>query len=429
MGLGLLGRGVGDAEFLATLGADVLVTDLKSESELSDSITRLSKFTNIEFVLGEHRLQDFVGRDMIFKSAGVPFDSPYIAHARKYGVPIVMSTALLARFARDCGATVVGITGTRGKSTITHMIGHCLVTAKHDSQVHIGGNIRGVSTLSLLPNIKSGDIVVLELDSWQLQGFAEEQLSPHIAVFSNFYQDHMNYYRSMDEYFRDKANIFKFQKEADGDILIIGKQALERIKEANPPVKSIVAIPIPESWQLKVLGVHNRENASLAREALAALKVPDAEIREGLESFTGIEGRLEFIGTTKQGVDIYNDNNATTPEATLAALEALNIKGNLILIAGGTDKGADPSEVARKINEKCASVHLYAGSGTEIIVPLLDNATVYESFADTVKSVVALAGSGDTILFSPIFSSFGKEFINEYDRNDRFKALASKYLA
>src|SRR3989338_4682503 len=94
MGLGVLGRGVGDAEFLAECGAEIIVTDLKSESELSESVDRLKKYKNITFVLGEHRIEDFKNRDMVIKSAGPPLHSPYIAEARKNNIPIEMSTAL-----------------------------------------------------------------------------------------------------------------------------------------------------------------------------------------------------------------------------------------------------------------------------------------------------------------------------------------------
>ena len=176
MGLGLLGRGIGDAAFLAGLGAELTVTDRKNEAELAASLKQLSGFSNIRYVLGEHRLEDFQRADMVIKAAGVPRDSPYVKAARDAGVAVYMSTALFAKFARQTSAAIAGVTGTRGKSTVTHMIHHALAGAGR--RAHLGGNVRGLSTLSLLPEVRSGDIAVLELDSWQLQGFGGLRLSP-----------------------------------------------------------------------------------------------------------------------------------------------------------------------------------------------------------------------------------------------------------
>src|SRR3984957_13433106 len=122
LGLGLLGRGVGDAEFLASCGAHVIVTDRKTEAELAESVEKLKKYPNIEFHLGGHRMEDFTDTDMVIKAAGVPLDSPEIAAAREKGIPIAMSTALFAKYAMEEGTMVVGVTGTRGKSTTLQMI-------------------------------------------------------------------------------------------------------------------------------------------------------------------------------------------------------------------------------------------------------------------------------------------------------------------
>ena len=114
MGLGLLGRGVGDAKFLAECGAELIVTDMKSEEQLKDSLEELAAFSNITFHLGGHKMEDFEDRDLVIKAAGVPIDSPYVEHAIEHSVPVAMSSALFAQFARDVGAKIVGVTGTRG---------------------------------------------------------------------------------------------------------------------------------------------------------------------------------------------------------------------------------------------------------------------------------------------------------------------------
>ncbi len=191
MGLGLLGKGIGDARFLAECGADVLVTDLKTKEQLAAALEELKDYKNITYVLGEHRLEDFRDRDFVIKGGGAPLDSIYIAEARKHKIPVEMDASL---FAKHTEATIVGITGTRGKSTTTQAIYEILKTYYKKGTVFLGGNVRGTATLPLLLEAKKGDVVVMELDSWQLQGFGEAQIAPHISVFTNFLPDHLNYY-------------------------------------------------------------------------------------------------------------------------------------------------------------------------------------------------------------------------------------------
>ncbi|TSC63028.1 MAG: UDP-N-acetylmuramoylalanine--D-glutamate ligase [Parcubacteria group bacterium Athens0416_74] len=428
LGLGLLGRGVGDAEFLALCGAEVTVTDTKTESELAESVGRLKHFANITFHLGGHREEDFTNADLVIKAAGVRLDSPEVAVALSAGVPVSMSTALFAKYASEAGVKIVGVTGTRGKSTISHMIFHVLKSAGR--RVHLGGNVRGISTLAMLPEVQPGDVAVLELDSWQLQGFGELEMSPHVAVFTNLMPDHQNYYTSMDEYFADKANIFRFQHP--GDALVVGHSVEDRVRAASAswrtPVDLTVPGDLPKDWQLNIPGGHNRYNASLASSALLALGLTADAIHAGLETFDGVEGRLQLVGE-KGGVKIYNDNNATTPEATIAALRALHEgeRNSLILIAGGSDKGLDLTELVSEIQKTCKAVMLLAGTGTDTLKEKLHAAEVFQNLNTAVDAAFAVATPGDTILFSPAFASFGM-FKNEYDRNDQFLALIKLHL-
>lgn len=416
MGLGLLGRGVGDVRFFSNCGAEILVTDKKTEAELKESVDALKDCMNVTYHLGGHKEEDFVNCDLVLKAAGVPLDSPYIAAAKKAGVPIFMSTALFAKKAREAGAVLVGVTGTRGKSTVTHMIFESL--KKAGKRAHLGGNVRGMSTLELLPQIESGDICVLELDSWQLQGFGDMQISPDVAVFTNLMPDHQNYYKDMDEYFADKANIFRFQK--DGDVLVAGSSIAERIKTERSDVR--VPMPLSTGIHLAVLGEHNRENAALAGQALRALALSEEEIRNGLESFAGVDGRLQFVRELN-GVKIYNDNNATTPEATIAALKALDTgKKNIVLIMGGSDKGLDMSTLLYEVAKACKRVILLSGTGTNRVVPLMSDYSIFDSLEEAMSEAVRSVTPGDVILFSPAFASFGL-FKNEYERNDKFLSL------
>jgi len=420
MGLGLLGRGIGDAAFLAQCGAKLLVTDRKNKDELSSSLAQLAQHKNVSYILGEHRIEDFKHCDMVIKAAGVPLDSPYIAEARKNGVPVYMTTALFAKFAREAGATLVGITGTRGKSTVTHLIYHVLKNSGR--QVHLGGNVRGLSTLALIPGVQAGDIAVLELDSWQLQGFGDLKISPDIAVFTNLMPDHLNYYPTMEQYFSDKANIFKNQKK--GDVLFVRGEVRSLVEGARPPVAPVVPPALSKEWKLKLRGEHNRENAALAVAVLRALGVAEEKIRAGLESFESVEGRLQLL-TEINGCTVYNDNNATTPDATVVALRSFDKK--VILIAGGADKGLDTAPLLRAMAEHSKKVLLLEGTGTDRIKNELPNTTIYRSVADAVGDALDATEPGDVVLFSPGFASFGL-FKNEYDRNDQFIRAVQAYI-
>ena len=418
LGLGLLGRGVGDVEFLAKCGAQVLVTDKKTETELAESMEKLKKYPNVTFKLGGHDAEDFKHCDMVLKAAGVPLDSKEVATARDADIPVMMSTALFAKYASEAGAKIVGVTGTRGKSTVSHMIYHCLKTGSKTAL--LGGNVRGLSTLAMLSDVKKGDIAVLELDSWQLQGFGDLKISPHVAVFTNLMPDHQNYYKNMDEYFTDKANIFRYQHQ--GDALMAGLSVAERIEAARPPVAPHIPDLIPSDWKLKIVGEHNRENASFATAALQALGLSDEEIKAGLESFESVEGRLQFVREIN-GVKIYNDNNATTPEATIAALRALG--KNIMLIVGGSEKGLALEELVSEIKERVSNVILLTHpnyQGSERLAGVLKKAGIPYEEAGELPAAVASAlekTKTGTVLFSPAFASFGM-FKNEYERNDQF---------
>ncbi|MDP3735629.1 MAG: Mur ligase family protein [bacterium] len=495
IGLGLLGRGVNVAKFLAECGADMLVTDLKTKDQLQPSLKKLARFKNIRFVLGEHRLENFRGVDMVIKAAGVPLDSPFIAEARSHGVPVKMDASLFAELAPP-GVLLVGITGTRGKSTTTQLLyevlndwrkvlgvryqvggrsGHELpsyqlpVTSPSRShRVFLGGNIRGMATLPLLKKVRPGDIVVLELDSWQLQGFGEAKISPHVAVFTTFFDDHLNYYdRDRGRYLKDKANIFTYQSGVKNfqfsifnfqtrPVLIVGAQAAPLIRkhfaEHAQRMKVVRPSNVPKNWKLAIPGEHNRANAASALVAADALGVPRSVSKRAITSFHGLPGRLELVRELR-GVKIYNDTCATTPEATIAALRALGRLSSkqqaasskvhrIILIMGGADKGLDMSGLLKEIPRYCRAVIWLPGTGTNRIMKHESRSMeteaiihyskflIQEMYTTTlsaaIKQAVLVARKGDSILFSPAFASFGM-FKNEYDRGEKFnRAVAAR---
>jgi UDP-N-acetylmuramoylalanine--D-glutamate ligase len=423
LGLGLLGRGVGDTKFLAEAGADVIVTDLKSKEELAASLESLKDCPNITYHLGGHEEADFVGRDFILKAAGVPLDSPYILKAEAMKVPVYMSAALVCdtvmKHVPD--VVIVGVTGTRGKSTTTELIAHIL--RENGSRVHLGGNVRGVANLPLLNDIEEGDFLVLELDSWQLQGFGDMNISPHIAVFTSFLDDHMSYYKNDKEaYFNDKANIYRHQHE--GDVLIASPQAASEIIMREK--KIAITTPDDNTFEMKLIGEHNVMAARLAYEAASQCGLDDEGIRNSIKTFAPVHGRLEDVGVCK-GVRVFNDNNATTPDATIAGIKAIEEKYSIkpILIVGGSDKGLTLASLEDTINEHTKHAVYLSGTGTAKLST--EKTYEYERLEDCVMKAFDLAKEGDIILFSPAFASFSTYFKNEYERNDEFVKVVQKY--
>lgn len=427
MGLGLLGRGIGIVKFLAGKGGKVTVTDLKTAQILRPSVLEIKKFLKnkkgthpVKFVLGKHRLEDFRNIDMVFKAAGVPLDSPYIAEAKKHGVPIYMDDAL---FAYESPCEIIGITGTRGKTTTSTLIAE--IAKATGRKVYLAGNIKGTATLPLLDKVKKNGLTVLELSSWQLQGWRDLKISPQISVVTNIYPDHQNYYKnSMVKYVHDKEAIFVNQKKSD--FLILNKNCAwckKMAKKAKGKLVWFSVNDVPQKWKLKILGGHNLENVAAAMAVGKILGLSVAKIKKSVENFRGVPGRLEFVREAR-GVKFYNDTTATMPEATIAALRAISGK-NIILICGGADKNLDFKNLAPEIKKYTKAVVLLSGTATPKLQKELQ-ATSYKlqvSIADSMKAAVRtarqLAQRGDAILLSPSAASFGM-FKNEFDRGEQF---------
>lgn len=429
MGLGLLGGAVGDAVFLAECGARLTITDLKSNKELKSSLQKLKKFKDIKYTLGEHDFRDFKNKDMILQPGNVPMDSPYLHEARKNKIPIFVSESLFAKYTSD--VTIIGVTGTRGKSTTTALIYEILSKNLKGRKVFLGGNVRNVSTLALLNKVKPRGIVVMELDSWALHGMGDIKKSPNISVFTSFMPDHMNYYKgSMKDYFADKANIFKYQGK--DDVLIIRPDMKKLIplghsrKGEAKSIKSkliVVSAKDADKYTSDLPGKFQKENLACAIAVAKQLKISDIGIKKTIKNFKGLEGRLQYVKTIK-GVKIYNDNNATTPEATMAGIEALslNLKDKkIVLICGGNDKGLDLKKFTKVIDKYCKLVVTIPGIGTDRLFDIKFKSHIMgtKNLKEAVKVAFGEAKSGDTLLFSPAFSSFS-QYSNEYERGDEF---------
>ncbi|HVB62683.1 MAG TPA: Mur ligase family protein, partial [Ktedonobacteraceae bacterium] len=204
MGLGLQGSGMAAARYSAQQGAIVRVTDLKAPEVLSRSVQALAGLP-IEFILGEHREEDFQWAEIVIRNPGIPLTSPYLQLASQSSALIEMEIAL---FFLACPARIIGITGTRGKTTTATLLYEML--RESGAPTVLGGNVAGVETLSLLPRITPETLVVLELSSWQLEGLFPHAISPQVAVMTNIYPDHLNTYDSMEDYAHAKTSIYRF---------------------------------------------------------------------------------------------------------------------------------------------------------------------------------------------------------------------------
>ena len=417
MGLGLHGGGMGVVKFFAQQGAKVLVTDLRTRKELKKSLDKLKGY-KINYVLGKHRVGDFKNVDLIIKNPGVPKDSKYLKMARKNKIPIETDIGLF--FALCSWQKIIGITGTKGKSTTATLIAKLLSTKY---KVVLAGNIRA-SVLEQLSKINRNTIVVLELSSWQLEDLKLYKQSPHIAVITNIMPDHLNRHKGMKDYIKAKKLIFKFQ--TNKDLLILNNDdtiVREFAKESN--AKAIFYSKIQALNYLKnikLIGEHNLYNISAAIIIAKIFKIPNISIKKTLGKFKGIEGRLEFIKEIK-GVKYFNDTTATTPEATIAALRSFR-NHNIILIAGGTDKNLKFKNLAKEILNKTKLLILLPGTATEEIkkkIKIQDT----NSMKDAVKMAYKTAKKGDIVLLSPGCASFGL-FQHEFDRGEHFKKWVKK---
>jgi len=421
VGLGLQGGAVSVAKFLSRFTSRFVITDLKKEAELRPSVEALSHIQNIHYELGAHKLETFLSADCIVIGPSVRRDMPQLISARDKGIPIVSEIELFFTYNR---LPIIGVTGTRGKTTTTMLIYEMLKRDKR--QVLMGGNIPGSSTLSLLE--KTCDIVLLELSSWQLSGLHRIGKSPHIAVFTNFFPDHLNFYPSMDEYLFDKQAIYRYQNATDH---LVTNKSLQKIIEKNLPQSHVHYFSQSTfTKEIALLGNHNRENVAAAYAVGEILHVSQQSL-SALSEFKGVSYRLENIATI-DGVDVYNDTTSTTPIAGIRAMQTLSERyKRIILIAGGNSKDLPVEEWLRTVNAMVSTILCIEGTFTDIVLPKLDNNKLLAKVPLTnLENVFSLAMKhakrGDAILFSPSATSFAM-FKNEFDRGEQFNKVVQEY--
>jgi UDP-N-acetylmuramoylalanine--D-glutamate ligase len=421
MGLGIIGKGLKDALFFYNQGAEVTVTDLKDESELIDSISELKKYPDIKLHLGKHLESDFKENDIIVRNPAVPKDSNFLKIARENNKEIVMEDSLFTKLTK---AKVIGITGTRGKTTSSTLIYEILKYAGLD--VYLSGNVRGTASLPLLDKVKEDSYVVLELSSWQLQGFADEKVSPEYAIITNIYEDHLNRYKGMSDYVNDKKQIYKFQKESDFLFLNqdMNPEYLAEFQNEAIAQKIYSSKEDVGNYQTNLIGEHNLENIAIARVIALEIGIDEETIQKAVANFQAIEFRLEKVREIND-ISFINDSASTAPVAAIKALNSFNQK--VFLIAGGASKDLDLKGLAQTIKEKAQKVALLEGSDTPKLKELLDDNLVLGVFKDLESAVQILykqAQAGDIILLSPGSASFGM-FQNEFDRGEQFNQIVN----
>jgi UDP-N-acetylmuramoylalanine--D-glutamate ligase len=437
--VGAARSGLAAADFLHSCGAHVTINDAKSESELT--VAPALRRKGIEVVAGSHPPEIFEQAELIVASPGVPLALEAFQHARAAGVEIISEIELAARFLKG---RLIGITGSNGKTTTTTLIGELLKDAGFYTQV--GGNI-GTPLISLAEHSREDGFTVIELSSFQLE--AVETLHLFAAVLINITPDHLDRYRSMDEYAAAKARIFINQMASDLAVLnadderVNAMDALTRAHvvrfsrqrelESGIFLRGTDIISrqggaekvLLNRREIRLRGDHNLENVmSALAVGLACGASPDS-LQTTIRSFHGVEHRLEFVGSIN-GVDFYNDSKATNVDAAIKSLEAFS--GGLIPILGGKDKGSDYAPLAPLVSERCQHVILI-GAATEKIAAALHNTRPLHRAATLPEAVelgLKLSRAGDTVLLAPACASF--DMFDNYEHRGRVFKEAVKSL-
>lgn len=466
MGLGRYkkGSGIGAAKWLMRHGAQLVITDLKDQEELRDSVDEImhwyteyrAQFTDRDiyqpvFVLGKHDADNFTNVDLVVQNPGVARESEFVTLAKGQGVAIESDISLFFRY---CPFPIYSITGTRGKSTTTALLGEML---KHKyPKTVVAGNITRspLEDLDWLLEEKAPVPIVLELSSWLLESIEGLGLGPDIAILTNAYKDHLDRYPSFDAYIAAKELIFLEQKSDQVAILNYDQEIMHDIAGRIPSkhIHWFSASVLPEGvngtyrdgddlvrridgqftnyahvHDLKLQGDHNLMNALSASLAAHMAGVSDEDIHASLKTFAGLPGRQEILGEV-EGVLFVNDTTGTSPEGVMAALKRFGKGGNIVLICGGSSKGLSFIELGKMIGEQCKYVVIFEGDAANDIDSAIGDGAPsvrVESMEQAVKVANENAKLGDVILLSPGTSSFGM-FKNEFDRGDQFKAAFEK---
>ncbi|MBU2051921.1 UDP-N-acetylmuramoyl-L-alanine--D-glutamate ligase [Patescibacteria group bacterium] len=364
---------------------------------------------------------DLAGFDIVFRSPGFYRYSPMIVKAETAGAIISSATKL---FFDQCPAKIIAVTGTKGKGTTTSLIYQIL---QNDGQsAYIAGNI-GKPMLSLLPRLKGGDWVCLELSSFQLQDLTK---SPHIAVVLNITSDHLDVHKSTKEYRGAKTSILKYQHPSDHAVLNVDYPVTK---------KMAVLTPARIHWfsgrrvnldvtRIKLRGEHNRENIASAMAAAGLAGVAKENMTEAVYQFKGLEHRLELVRKVN-AITFYNDSFSTTPETAIAAIKSFFEPMTIIL--GGSEKGSDYRRLGRVIvaSKNVRNLILIGKTAGKIKAAVSGFSGAIITGLTTMKAVVTIAGKislpGSVVVLTPACASFDM-FTDYQDRGNQFKLWVKK---
>jgi len=438
---GLARSGVATAQALLERGVSVVATD----SAPAEKLGALPEAEGLELVLGGHPASLLSGVDLCVVSPGVPMSIPALDAARASGIPVVAEIELASRL---LPGLVVGVTGTNGKSTTTALAAALLRDAGRDAVacgnlgtpwIHYA--VRGASPAGELP--PPSRVWVVELSSFQLEGL--RRFAPDVAVHLNLTPDHLDRYRSVDDYGAAKAKIFENQGEAQVAVLNADDPLVARIRtrarrfafsraralDLGAWLKDGVFLADatgrgPRAYarreDLQLPGSHNAENALAALAATAPLGVtPESAVRT-FRTFRGLPHRTVLV-RTRGGVAWYNDSKGTNVDATLKSLEGFP-DGSVFLVLGGKDKGDDFRRLLPLASRKARKVLAIGKAGPAVVAALADGVACEE--AGTVERAVGIAAAearpGDVVLLSPACASYD-QFRSYEHRGDVFEAL------
>jgi UDP-N-acetylmuramoylalanine--D-glutamate ligase len=435
MVLGLARTGIAAARFLAASGAEVTVSDRRIEADLRGEIAALGD-APVRFRLGGENPEWLRDIDMLIPSPGVPQENPLLEAAARRGIAILSEIELGYRFVR---APLIAITGTNGKSTTTSLIGAMLKAA--GANAFVGGNI-GAPLIGFAG--KDWDWGVAEVSSFQLEWV--QDFRPRIAILLNLTEDHLDRYASFADYCAVKERIFAAQETDDFAVLNRDDPLVWNMKERmrarvvsfgrSPVEAGVYAAKDEIVWRgagveerfplanVKIQGVHNVENLMAAIAAAKAAGAPRAAVQGAMESFAGLEHRLEFV-REKNGVRYYNDSKGTNVGAVIKSLASFSAP--VVLLAGGVDKGGDYAPLADEIRRTVKKLIVFGAAKEKIRAALgdLTATVVVEDLDAAVREAAASARAGDVVLLSPACSSFD-QFRDYTERGRKFRSLVQE---
>ena len=440
--VGMARSGIAAAELLLSHGAIPILYDAKKPNQFGEELAPL-RGTACEFHLGEDPFILMENSDLVVISPGVPIDSPIAKAARENGIPLIGELELGYSLSQG---ELLAVSGTNGKTTTVTLLGKMFENAGRVT--HVAGNI-GYPLSAAALNSKKGDVIVAEVSSFQLESI--KTFHPCVAALLNITEDHLNRHGTMEQYIRVKQRIFENQNADDIAVLnmedpVLFKMAdkmkarvafFSRIHEVENGAcvengKIIwrwdgVVKPICDADQILIPGPHNLENALAATAMASARGVPPAVIRHTLQSFSGVEHRIEKVRVL-EGVTYINDSKGTNVDSTIKAVQSM--KAPTVLILGGYDKHTDFMPLCREILASGMSHHtVVMGETARQITQTLEE-TGYQkitqafSLEDAVQKARQLAVSGGNVLLSPACASF--DMFQDYEERGRiFKQIVN----